>query len=109
MELSVPLSRFASRVGGGSAFFVRHHYVFMKPSHIFGIIVRTFGLCAFLYSVWKLVFGLFAVIWDFCSQRSPTEETAVYFIYGIPTLIGGVLLMRFGDYIVRFCYPDNKE
>ena len=24
MALSVPLSRFASRVGGGSAFFVRH-------------------------------------------------------------------------------------
>jgi hypothetical protein len=26
LALSVPLSRFTSRVGGGSAFFVRHHY-----------------------------------------------------------------------------------
>ena len=30
MARSVPLSRFTSRVGGGSAFFVRHHYTLMK-------------------------------------------------------------------------------
>ena len=30
MALAVPLSRFTSHVGGGSAFFVRHHYAFMK-------------------------------------------------------------------------------
>ena len=29
MARSVPLSRFTSRVGGGSAFFVRRHYTFM--------------------------------------------------------------------------------
>ena len=29
MALAVPLSRFTSRAGGGSAFYVRHHYVFM--------------------------------------------------------------------------------
>ena len=32
MALSVPLSRFTSRVGGGSAFFVRPHYTFMNMS-----------------------------------------------------------------------------
>jgi len=30
LALSVPLSRFTSRVGGGSAFYVRHHYTLMK-------------------------------------------------------------------------------
>ena len=30
MALAVPLSRFTSRVGGGSAFYVRHHYTLMK-------------------------------------------------------------------------------
>jgi hypothetical protein len=30
LALAVPLSRFTSRVGGGSAFFVRHHYTLMK-------------------------------------------------------------------------------
>jgi hypothetical protein len=30
LALAVPLSRFTPRVGGGSAFFVRHHYTFMN-------------------------------------------------------------------------------
>jgi hypothetical protein len=30
LALAVPLSRFTPRVGGGSAFFVRLHYAFMK-------------------------------------------------------------------------------
>jgi hypothetical protein len=32
LALAVPLSRFTSQVGGGSAFYVRHHYItpFMK-------------------------------------------------------------------------------
>ena len=30
MALSVPLSRFTSRVGGGSAFYVRPHYTFVN-------------------------------------------------------------------------------
>jgi hypothetical protein len=30
LALAVPLSRFTSRVGGGSAFFVRPHYTIMK-------------------------------------------------------------------------------
>ena len=34
MALAVPLSRFTSRVGGGSAFFVRRHAHSMKTHHI---------------------------------------------------------------------------
>ena len=46
MALSVPLSRFASRVGGGSAFFVRHRSHAMKqkpPSVHFGFTGEIFG------------------------------------------------------------------
>jgi len=35
LALAVPLSRFTPRVGGGSAFFVRHHSRFMKTLPIF--------------------------------------------------------------------------
>ena len=34
MALAVPLSRFTSRVGGGSAFFVRRHYTLKNMAHI---------------------------------------------------------------------------
>jgi PBP1b-binding outer membrane lipoprotein LpoB len=42
LALTVPLSRFTSRVGGGSAFYVRHQHTIMK----FTLLVLT--LCLFL-------------------------------------------------------------
>ena len=42
MVIAVPLSRFTSLVGGGSAFFVRQHYTLMK----YTIIVIMLGLLA---------------------------------------------------------------
>ena len=41
MALSVPLSRFTSRVGGGSAFFVRHRLHFMRITHFITIVVAA--------------------------------------------------------------------
>ena len=49
MALSVPLSRFTSRVDGGSAFYVRQHYTLMKTLIVtlsclllsFGLVVAT--------------------------------------------------------------------
>jgi hypothetical protein len=46
LALSVPLSRFTPQVGGGSAFFVRHHSHAMKqkpPSVHFGFTGEIFG------------------------------------------------------------------
>jgi len=34
LALAVPLSRFTPQVGGGSAFFVRQHYTFMKMQRL---------------------------------------------------------------------------
>ena len=39
MALAVPLSRFTSQVGGGSAFFVRQHYTFMKDTFFYFFII----------------------------------------------------------------------
>ena len=49
MALSVPLSRFTSRVGGGSAFFVRPHYTFMKKLAIIGLSVAIVVACILLF------------------------------------------------------------
>jgi hypothetical protein len=62
----------------------------MKARDVFGIIVRTMGLGAFLYALWNIVFGL--------------DEAE-----GIPALIVGIVLMRCGRLVVRFCYPENKD
>ena len=53
MALSVPLSRFTSRVGGGSAFFVRHHaHVMKKPTRSFLIAVPVVILVGVLFLIW---------------------------------------------------------
>ncbi len=80
----------------------------MKARDIFGIIVRTTGLCAFLYSVWNLVFGVIAAIGFFGSALQLGQATA-YFTFGVPALVVGILLMLLGRQIVRLCYPDNKD
>jgi hypothetical protein len=80
----------------------------MKARDIFGIIVRTAGLCAVLYSIWNLAFAIFMALGLFGSATPPGQVTA-YFAFGVPALIVGILLLRFGRQIVRFGYPENKD
>ncbi len=49
MALAVPLSRFTSRVGGGSAFYVRQHYTFMKKliPYILAYLIVAIGTSAY--------------------------------------------------------------
>ena len=73
MALSVPLSRFTPRVGGGSAFFVRQHYAHknMNTPIIVGLVVlvavilgakRRPNLPAHVWSkIWSMVFCIVAV------------------------------------------------
>ena len=74
----------------------------MKARDLFGVIVRTIGLCAFLYAVWNLVFGVIRAL--FGGGRADS-----FLIFGVPASIVGILLMFFARPIVRLCYPDNKD
>jgi hypothetical protein len=80
----------------------------MKARDIFGIIVRTVGLCAVLYSIWNLAFGVIMVFGLF-DGGSQTGSVVAYFTFGVPALIVGILLMLLARPIVRVCYPDNKD
>ena len=56
MALSVPLSRFTSRVGGGSAFYVRRHHAMSKTkkiSVVVGVVLVSGAVAAFL--IWAFV------------------------------------------------------
>jgi len=44
LALVVPLSRFTSQVGGGSAFFVRHHYTTPNMKYIIKIEDKEFSV-----------------------------------------------------------------
>ena len=80
----------------------------MKARNIFGLIVRIFGLCALLYALWYLAFGIaFAV--RALHDAEHQSYMGAYFTSGIPGLIVGLGLLRFGRQIVRFSYPGEKE
>ena len=66
MPLSVPLSRFTPRIGGGSVFFVtRHDTHFMKPRF-------TTGTLVLITSVTLLV--VVGTIWFFVSNKSRSQD-----------------------------------
>jgi hypothetical protein len=73
----------------------------MKAIDIFGIIVRATGLYLVVYGGWNLE-AAFRYLFD-------SGDTAAYFIYGVPTFLGGILLMVLGRFIVRICYFGNKN
>ena len=59
MALSVPLSRFTSQVGGGSAFYVRPHYTFMKIKRLFRLqLVMVLVLLVYLLFAGYLIVTL---------------------------------------------------
>jgi len=73
----------------------------MKSRDIFGLVLRTVGLLLMIYCCWNVA----AAIYDMLTGR----EFGVYFFYGIPGFIVGVLLILLARYIVRLSYPGNKD
>jgi len=78
----------------------------MKPSDIFGLIVRTLGVCLFLWSIWYFVFGLAEAVG--LVTDTPGEKTS-YFVTGVPGIIVAVVLMRCAPWFVRFSYPGDER
>src|ERR1039458_3263007 len=58
LPLCVPLSRFTSRVGGGSAFFVRPHEVLLIMSDWQKTYCRLFNIAGRIVGVWFFLGGL---------------------------------------------------
>ena len=73
MALAVPLSRFTSRVGGGSAFFVRQHYAFM--SYIADTLLFLLGIA--LYSSGLLLWP----IRRWLCRRQKVRGRALWFVF----------------------------
>ena len=76
MALSVPLSRFTPRVGGGSAFFVRQHYTLMN----YITIILLCAIPAFLLCVFVIVprFRMERRARALLAQHPGAEQTSVY-------------------------------
>jgi hypothetical protein len=78
----------------------------MKPSDVFGIIVRVFGLSIFIYGIWNLVFGVATVMG--VREQAPGYGIA-YFVSGFLFLILGLYLLRGSPSLLRYAYPEGKQ
>jgi hypothetical protein len=80
----------------------------MKARDLFGVVIRSVGLCILIISLWYLVYGL-AYLLNALQETGQQSEMGAYFLAGSPGVLAGFFLLRFARPIVRFCYPDNKE
>jgi hypothetical protein len=81
----------------------------MKPSELFGVVVRGFGLYAMLNGLHSLAWGIFFELGlvDTASDTLEGISSADYALDAIFYIAAGVLLIR-GTWLVKICYPDNE-
>ena len=84
----------------------------MKPSQLFGVVIRTIGFLVILYALYDFLGGFD----NFCENllsggqdgNSSSTSTLSYFVFGIPEFIVGVLCFFLADWIVRLAYRDSS-
>jgi len=82
----------------------------MKPRDIFGIILRSVALYLVIWGSWNSIAGMryFVATLAALLSGSANKCNFGFFIYGIPALLGGILILWFADAVVNWTYPSKK-
>ena len=84
----------------------------MKPSELFGVIIRTVGFLIILYSLYDFLGGFDSFFENLLSSgqdgNSGSASTLSYFVFGVPEFIAGVLCFFLADWIVKLAYRDHS-
>jgi hypothetical protein len=75
----------------------------MKPSELFGVVLRSIGVLLILAAVFQLFAGAVDLL-----LGGPGGLIAVAVFVGLPALLLGLAIFRRADTIVHMAYPDNK-
>jgi hypothetical protein len=82
----------------------------MKPSELFGVVIRTIGFLIILYSLYDILGGFDTFLENLLSGGQENDSASVstlsYFVFGVPEFIVGVLLFFLADWVVRLAYRD---
>ncbi len=82
----------------------------MKPSELFGVVIRTTGFLIVLYSLYDFLGGFDNLVENLLAGGQDSESGATssltYFVFGVPEFIVGVLLFFLADWIVKLAYRD---
>jgi hypothetical protein len=84
----------------------------MKPSDLFGIVIRTIGFLVILYALYDFLGGSDTLFENLLSGgqdgNSGSASTLSYFMFGVPEFIVGVLCFFLADWIVKLAYRDSS-
>jgi hypothetical protein len=82
----------------------------MKPSDLFGVVIRTVGFLVILYSLYDFLGGFDNFLENLLSSGqdgdSGSGSTLTYFVFGVPEFIVGVLCFFLADWIAKLAYRD---
>jgi hypothetical protein len=85
----------------------------MKPSDLFGVVIRTVGFLVILYSLYDFLGGFDNFFENLLSSSSggdsSSTSTLSYFVFGVPEFIAGVLCFFLADWIVKLAYRDSSS
>ncbi len=84
----------------------------MKPSELFGVVVRTIGLFIILYSLYDILGGFDTFFESLLPGGQDRDSGSVsilsYFIFGVPEFIAGAACFFLADWIVKLAYRDSS-
>lgn len=79
----------------------------MKPSDVFGICVRLVGLLVIVAGLVFLAPSFYILLWP--EHRIIGLDERLYTYYGVLACGVGLCLVRWGDGLARFAYPEPKK
>jgi hypothetical protein len=83
----------------------------MKPSELFGVVIRTIGFLIILYSLYDMLGGFDTFFENLLSGGRESDSGSVsilsYFVFGVPEFIVGVACFFLADWIVKLAYRDS--
>jgi hypothetical protein len=81
----------------------------MKGKDVFGIILRGMALWIIVWGAWQITGAIAVLPATLASFLAPSDlriGSLGYLSYGLPALIGGILVLRFANAIVWFTYRE---
>ncbi len=73
----------------------------MKPSELFGVVVRTIGLIIFLTALFQVFIGILNLV-----GGGPGNVVGML-LYGIPALLVGLWFLRGAKALISFAFAED--
>jgi len=79
----------------------------MKPSHLFGIIVRVIGVLLWVAALWQLYRTIFVLVGRTSWVDTYGHAFYDHFLPAVGLVAAGFALIRGSAWLCRFSYPDE--